>query len=159
MTTYAFIDSQNLKKSVEAIGKKIDYRRLRLWLKNKKGVDRAIMYFGYMRGQQAHYDHLEKCGFELVFRPVEEKFGKKKANVDICLTISVLDQIDDIDTAYLVTSDGDFYDLALRLKELNKFGGVISPSSKKNCSTLLKKISESRIDFVPSLIGKFEDRT
>ena len=159
MTTYAFIDSQNLKKSVEAIGKKIDYRRLRLWLKNKKGVDRAIMYFGYMPSQRAHYNHLEQCGFELVFRPVEEKFGKKKANVDICLTISVLDQIDDIDTAYLVTSDGDFYDLAFRLKKLDKFGGVISPSSQKNCSALLKKISKTRIDFVPSLIDKFEDRT
>ena len=158
MTKFAFIDSQNLKKSVEEIGKEIDYRRFRLWLRNKKGVDRAIMYFGYMRGQQAHYEFLEQCGFELVFRPVEERLGRKKANVDICLTISVLDQVDDITSAYLVTSDGDFYDLALRLEELGKFGGVISPSSPKNCSALLKKICGARIDFVPSLIGKFEVR-
>lgn len=158
MTTYAFIDSQNLKKSIEEIGKEIDYKRFRLWLKNKKGVDRAIMYFGFMRGQQAHYDFLERCGFELVFREVDFKDGRRKANVDICLTISVLDQIDDFDEAYLVTSDGDFYDLTERLKERGKLGGVISPQSSGACSRLLKKSCDGKIAFIPDNIHKFELR-
>lgn len=47
---YAFIDSQNLHKSMEVMGYKIDYRRFRLWLKNRHDVERAFMYFGYMEG-------------------------------------------------------------------------------------------------------------
>jgi len=158
MTTYAFIDSQNLKKSVEEIDKEIDYRRFRLWLKNKKGIDRAIMYFGYMGGQELHYTQLRACGFELVFRPVDRQNGRRKANVDICLTISVLDQIDDFDEAYLVTSDGDFFDLTERLKERGKLGGVISPQTSGACSRLLKTSCDGRISFIPDNIHKFEVR-
>ncbi|MCV6825146.1 MULTISPECIES: NYN domain-containing protein [Halocynthiibacter] len=156
MTTYAFIDSQNLKKSVEAIRSDIDYRRFRLWLKNKKGVDRAFMYFGFMRSHQRLYDYLERCGFELVFRDVDFAQGRHKANIDICLTISVLDQIDDFDDAYLITSDGDFFDLTERLKAVDKLGGVISPQSAKRCSRLLKKSCQGKISFIPELIQKFE---
>ncbi len=130
MTAYAFIDSQNLWKSVEAIGKEVDYRRFRLWLRNKKGVDRAFMFFGYMRGNRMLYSHLERCGFELVFRDVDHRDGRRKAHVDICMTISVLDRISDFDQAYLVTSDGDFFDLTERLKRVGKLGGVISPSRR-----------------------------
>jgi uncharacterized LabA/DUF88 family protein len=158
MTIYAYIDSQNLKKSIEAIGKEMDYRRFRLWLKNKKGVDRAFMYFGYMRNQQAHYDYLERCGFELVFRDVDFQYGRHKANVDICLTIDVLDQINDFKEAYLVTSDGDFYDLTERLKQVGKLGGVVSPQSSSRCSRLLKKSCGGKISFIPDNIHKFEVR-
>lgn len=159
MSIYAFIDSQNLKKSVDAIDRKIDYKRFRLWLNRKYGVEHAIMYFGYLNSQQPLYNYLKKCGFELKFREVDYHLGKAKANVDIFLTISAMDLMDDIDKAYLVTSDGDFFDLAERFKKLNKFGGVISPRKKERCSTLLKKCSAGRITFIPNVIHKFEDRT
>ena len=159
MKTYAFIDSQNLKKSVEAIGQKIDYKRFRLWLGRKYGVDHAIMYFGYLPREERHYAYLRKCGFDLKFRDVDFHLGKTKANIDIFLTISAMDLMDDIEKAYLVTSDGDFFDLAERFKSLDKFGGVISPQNKNHCSTLLKKCSAGRIAYVPDLIHKFEDRT
>lgn len=117
------------------------------------------MYFGYLRSQQKHYDHLEKCGFDLVFRDVEYHQGKTKANVDICLTISAMDQWNDFDRAWLVTSDGDFFDLAERLKRDDKFGGIISPQDRNYCSALLRRCSGGRIAYVPELIGKFEDRS
>ncbi|WP_407474779.1 NYN domain-containing protein [Sulfitobacter sp. PM12] len=158
MTIYAYIDSQNLKKSVEEIDKELDYRRFRLWLKNKKNIDRAFMYFGYLRNQQDHYDYLEKCGFELVFRDVDFQHGQRKANVDICLTIGVLDQIDQFNEAFLVTSDGDFYDLTERLKQVGKLGGVISPQSSGSCSRLLKRSCGGKISFIPDNIHKFEMR-
>ena len=91
-----------------------------------------------MRGQQENYNYLEKCGFELVFWDVDKQFGKKKANVDICLTISVLDQTEVFDEAFLMTSDGDFYDLTERLKEHGKLAGVFSPQTSGSCSRLLK---------------------
>lgn len=158
MTTYAFIDSQNLKKSVEAIGREIDYRRFRQWLERKRGVDRAFMYFGYVRSQQRHYDFLEQCGFELLFRDVDFVDGRTKANVDIFLTISMLDKLDEFDNAYLVSSDGDFFDLTERLKQLGKLGGVISPSGANKCSRLLKRSCVGNIDYIPELIHKFEVR-
>ena len=114
------------------------------------------MFFGYMRNHQGLYDHLERSGFELVFRDVDYQHGRHKANVDICLTIAVLDQINDFDDAYLVTSDGDFFDLTERLKLVGKLGGVISPQSASRCSRLLKRSCGGRISFIPEMIGKFE---
>ena len=158
MSHYAFIDSQNLNKAIEAIGYAIDYRRFRLWLKNRHGIDRAILYFGYVKSNQKLYHSLEKCGFEFVFRDVEYRLGKRKANVDICLTISALEQIPAYDKAYLVTSDGDFFDLVEKLKREGKFGGVISPQTKKGCSQLLKKTSGQHITFLPDSIHKFANK-
>lgn len=158
MSIHAYIDSQNLHKSVESLGKEIDYKRFRLWLKNKKGIDRAFMFFGYVGGKRSLYDHLAKCGFELVFRGVEYDEGRRRANIDICLTIAVLDRIEEFEEAFLVTSDGDFFDLVERLKDRQKFGGVISPQCNTRCSKLLRRAASSKIMFIPDLIGKFEKR-
>ena len=157
MNRIAFIDSQNLNKSVEAIGQKIDYQRFRLWLKNKHGITRAIMFFGYMDKNKGLYTYLRKCGFELVFREVEFHEGRTKGNVDIVLTITAIDMLNagEIDRAFLISSDGDFMELVERFKTLESFGGVISPQSQKRCSGLLKKSAKGKIDFVPDLIGKF----
>jgi len=152
---YAFIDSQNLHKSMEAMGYKIDYRRFRLWLKNRHDVERAFMYFGYMEGREALYGYLRQCGFELIFRDVEYHLGRTKGNVDICLTISVLEMLEDFDRGYLVTSDGDFFDLTEKLKRKERFGGVISPQTSKRCSTLLRKSCAGNISFIPDVIHKF----
>jgi len=100
---------------MEAKGYRIDYRRFRLWLKNRHDVERAFMYFGYMEGREALYGYLRQCGFELVFRDVEYHLGHAKGNVDICLTISVLEKLAEFDRGYLVTSDGDFFDLTEKL--------------------------------------------
>ena len=157
--TFAYIDSQNLKKSVEQINRKIDYKRFRQYLSKKHNIDRAFMFFGYIDSQNDTYKYLEKCGFELVFRQVEKINGKRKSNIDICLTIKVLDQIEEFNTAFLISSDGDFWDLVERLKERKKFGGIISPQSSGSCSSLLKKsCGQEKLNFIPDLIHKFEIR-
>ena len=158
MTRCAFIDSENLKRAVEAIGKEIDYKRFRLWLTNKLNVDRAIMYFGYIEDGDAHYKFIRKCGFETVFRQVERMHGHRKANIDICLTISVLDQMETFDDAYLISSDGDFFDLTERLQSLGKLAGIISPASPGKCSRLLRSTYSDKIFFIPNVIHKFENR-
>jgi len=43
---YAFIDSQNLNLGVRSLGWRIDYKKLRLYLKNKYNVERAFMFIG-----------------------------------------------------------------------------------------------------------------
>jgi len=158
MTAYAFIDAQNLKKAVEKTDFSIDYRLFRTWLSKKFGITRAIMYFGWLPHAQDHYKYLTDSGFELIFRNVEYSSGRIKANVDICLTISALDLIQEYEKAYIITSDGDFYDLTERWKRDHKFGGVISPSAAKRCSKILKQSADGKIAFLPNIMHKFENR-
>lgn len=155
MPTYAFIDSQNLYRAVTEIGEKIDYRRFRLWLTNKYKIDRAFMYFGHMEKNQGLYNHLKRCKFELMFRDVEHHEGRVKANVDIFLTIDVLEKLNDFNNAFIVTSDGDFFDLTEKLKREGKFGGVISPAASSHCSSLLKTSCGGRVIYIPDIIHKF----
>jgi len=44
MKVYAFIDSQNLNLGVRTLGWRIDYKKLRLYLKNKYKVDLALKW-------------------------------------------------------------------------------------------------------------------
>jgi len=144
---YAFIDAQNLYRAVRDAGWEIDYRKLRLWLKNKFSVDKAIMFFGYVKKNESLYTYLRSCGFELYFRDVEEDGGYMKGNVDIDITIAVLDALGEYKKAYLITSDGDFYTLVKRLAEKDKLGGVISPH-EKTCSRFLKLASRGKISYI-----------
>lgn len=48
LTTYAFIDSQNLNLAVRDMGWKLDFARFRVYLKEKYGVDKAYILIGYV---------------------------------------------------------------------------------------------------------------
>ncbi len=45
---YAFIDAQNLHLGSKDAGLDINYRKLRVYLKDKYNVDRAYLFMGYM---------------------------------------------------------------------------------------------------------------
>ena len=45
---YAFIDSNNLNLGIQSLGWKIDFRRLRRYLKEKYRVKVAYMFIGYV---------------------------------------------------------------------------------------------------------------
>ena len=45
---YAFIDSQNLNLGIREQGWKIDFKRFRVYLKEKYGVEKAYLFIGYM---------------------------------------------------------------------------------------------------------------
>ena len=156
MRKTAFIDSQNLYRAVDSQGYRIDYRRFRQFLSGK-GVSRAIMFFGYTQTQRRLYDYLCRCGFELMFRDVELYEGRLKSNVDIFLTITVMDmlQANDFDSAMLVTSDGDFFDLIERLKAEGKFSDVLSPGRPAQCSKLVTRAANGHIFFFPDVKHKF----
>jgi len=63
--TFAFIDSQNLNLGVRSSGWRIDYRKFRLYLKNKYNVERAFMFIGLVSNQQKLYTELQAAGFIL----------------------------------------------------------------------------------------------
>ncbi len=68
-TIYAFIDSQNLNLGVQSAGWKLDFRKFRLYLKNKYAVSKAYLFIGQMAGRESLYDRLQSMGYHLIFKP------------------------------------------------------------------------------------------
>jgi len=145
MSNYAFIDSQNLNLGVRTMGWQIDYKKLRLYLKNKYNVDRAFMFIGLVVNNQKLYTQLQAAGFILIFKPTVRYFenGKEtvKGNVDaeLVLHASAI-EYSNYDKAIIVSGDGDFACLIEFLEENNKLLHVFTPNSKY--SKLLRPYSK-----------------
>jgi len=148
---YAFIDSQNLYLAIKELGWKLDYKRFRVYLKEKYAVSKAYMFLGYLAENQEMYKFLQEVGFILIFRPILEKDGKPiKGNCDVDLALHLLTNIDNYDKVVLITGDGDFCMLVKHLKENDKLAKVLAPSHK-SCSVLLRKATGNKIAFIEDL--------
>ena len=77
---YAFIDSQNLNLGVSKDissnkgkiiykGWKLDYKKFRIYLKDKFRVSKAFVFIGYIKDNEKLYSNLKRFGYELVFKP------------------------------------------------------------------------------------------
>ena len=153
---YAFIDSQNLNLGIQKLGWKLDYRKFRIYLAEKYGVQKAYLFVGFVALNQGLYDRLQEAGFQLQFKPtIPDADGKIKGNVDADLVLRTVIEMDQYDKAIIVTSDGDFYSLVRYLYENQKLEAVISPDVE-NCSSLLKQTARERIQFMNDLKKKLE---
>jgi len=144
MSNYVFIDSQNLNLGVRSSGWRVDYKRFRLYLKNKYNVDRAFMFIGLVGNNQKLYTELQAAGFILVFKPTVQYFenGKRtvKGNVDAELVLhAAAIEFSNYDKAIVVSGDGDFACLLEFLDDKNKLLHVMTPNHKY--SKLLKPFS------------------
>lgn len=142
LANYAFIDSQNLKNGVREEGWNIDYRKFRLYLKNKYNVERAFIFIGRIKENQQLYTMLQKAGFILIFKPTVRYFenGKQtvKGNVDAELVLhAAAIEFSNYDKAIIVTGDGDFHCLVEFLSDKDKLLKVLAPN--KRYSSLLRK--------------------
>lgn len=154
----AFIDSQNLNLGIQKLGWKLDYRKFRIYLKEKYGVEKAYMFIGFVALNQGLYDNLQEAGFVLKFKPtIPDENGKMKGNVDADLVLGTVLEMNKYDKAVIVTSDGDFYSLVHHLYETNKLQVVLSPDVK-NCSGLLKQTAKERMQYMNELQNKLEYR-
>lgn len=155
-TNSAFIDSQNVNLGVQSLGWKLDWKRFRVYLKEKYGVGKAFLFIGFLPQNQQLYTSLQQAGFILVFKPVlAAKSADAKGNVDADLVLKVMTEYNDYDKAVIITSDGDFYSLVEYLYQKNKLETVLSTSTGK-CSALLKKTAKERIQFLDVLKEKLE---
>ncbi len=153
---FAFIDSQNLNLGIQSLGWKLDYRRFRIYLKEKYKVTIAYLFIGYIPANQDLYSALQRDGYVLIFKPtLPDKNGEVKGNVDADLVLQVMVDYKKYDKAIIITSDGDFYSLVKHLYKNNKLGYVISPYVK-TCSVLLKKTAKEKIFFMANLRKKLE---
>lgn len=132
---YAFIDSQNLNLGVRSLGWRLDYRKLRLFLKNKYNVEKAFMFIGMVANNQSLYTELQSAGFILIFKPTVRYFvdGKEtvKGNVDAELVLhAAAIEYENYDKAIIVSGDGDFACLVQYLEQKNKLLHLMTPNSK-----------------------------
>lgn len=166
---YAFIDSQNLHLGVrndikspkgELVyeGWPLDYRKFRLYLKNKYGVTRAYFFIGNVPGKESFYRALQEMGYIVVLKPTmpyrENGVTSMKGNVDaeLVLYASAL-TYPQYDQAVIVSGDGDFLCLVEYLDAEGKLLKVLAPNKKY--SSLLKKYA-SYILVVSEMKDKLE---
>lgn len=151
---YAFIDSQNLNLGIRSLGWQLDYKKFRVYLREKYSIGTAYLFVGYVPENQSMYSALQNCGYVLIFKPtLRDQNGDVKGNVDADLVLQVMLDYDKYDKAVIVTSDGDFYSLVNYLYKQEKLKSVISPYVR-TCSTLLKKTAKEKIIFMDNLKKK-----
>ena len=157
MNTYAFIDGQNLHLGISALGWQLDYKRFRVYLKDKYGVHETFYFLGYVAERKDLYEYLQRCGSTLIFKEVSQDIdGKIKGNIDVDLTTHVMLKLPEYDQAILVTSDGDFAPLVEHLlADEEKLLRVLSPKHDQ-CSWLLRKYAKSRIDYLAAAKEKLK---
>lgn len=149
---YAFIDSQNLNLGVRSLSWRLDFKKFRLYLKNKYQVEKAYLFIGLVPGNEQLYSNLSDAGYQLVFKPTVEYAaeGKKayKGNVDAELVLyAAAKTYSQYDLAIIVSGDGDFNCLIEYLLDKDKLKRVICPN--RHYSSLLRKHSA-----VIDVIGK-----
>jgi len=138
---YAFIDSQNLNLGVKSQGWDLDFKKFRVFLKEKYNVMKAFLFIGFIPTNRKLYDYLKKSDYNIIFKPVlkssRHKKAKVKGNVDAELVLYTMIEFPNYDKAIIVSGDGDFYCLADHLVKKDKLKKIIVPNSKY--SSLLRR--------------------
>lgn len=156
MGNYAFIDGNNLHLGVKAYNWQVDYKKFRVYLKDKYSVVKAYYFIGRVPGNEALYEYLASAGYTLVFKPiVQDSIGTIKGNCDAELVLQAMIDYNNYDQAVIVSSDGDFACLAKHLQENNKLNIVLAPHPE-SASILLKRATNkiSYLENVKSKISK-----
>lgn len=140
LKTYAFIDSQNLNLGVRSQDWKLDWRKLRLYLRSKYNVLNAYLFIGYKPGNEALYTSMQQMGYVVILKPTMELPDKTvKGNVDAELVLHTMVQYKNYDKAIIVSGDGDFFCLVEYLVQRNKLLHLLTPN--KYYSKLYKPYS------------------
>jgi uncharacterized LabA/DUF88 family protein len=151
---FAFIDGNNVHLSMVSAGWALDYRRFRVYLKDKYDVTEAYYFIGMVVGNEKLYSNLESHGYNMVFKPTLRIPGKGyKGHCDAELVLEVMKRLNEFNKAVLVTSDGDFRCLVEYLLQIGKLERVLAPC-RSGCSVLLRKAAGVKIDYFNNLREK-----
>lgn len=146
---FAFIDAQNLYLGLRKEGWKMDYKKFRVYLREKYSVARAYMFMGYIPENWKIYEFLRKSGFVLIFKTISDIDGHIKGNCDGELILQAMIDFPHYEKAVIVSGDGDFCCLVRYLNSQKKLLKILAPS-KNSCSHLLKKLGNEKVQFLHS---------
>jgi len=162
----AFIDGQNLYLGTRTTGWSIDYKKFRVYLKDKFNVTEAYYYMGCIKEtEQELYTNLQLAGFVLNFKEHTELMkGKKKGNIDSDLIFDVMKEIVENTLngkVVLVSGDGDYKKMVSYLIKKNKFQHILFPNNHfrsslynnigtDNFSSLDERGVRNKIEYIPS---------
>lgn len=151
---FAFIDSQNVNLAIKELGWNVDWKRFRVYLKEKYGVTKAFLFLGFLPENQSLYTSLQEAGFILIFKPIlKYKDGHVKGNCDAELVLQTMIEKENFEKAVIVTGDGDFHCLIKYLLQVEKLERVLVPN-RNRYSALLKKAAGKNIEFMNDLRQK-----
>jgi hypothetical protein len=150
---YAFIDAQNLHQSSKHWGWKLDYLKLREFLRGEFNVTVAYLFLGYIHENQEIYRNLQKQGYVLVFKETGEHEEHIKGNCDVEMAMQALIDIPEYNKAVLVTGDSDFTPLVRYLTSNNRLISLLIPNNKIY-SNILLRAGKGKIQFLNLLKEK-----
>ena len=164
-----FVDESNVVSSVRAIGRKLDWLKLRDYLANAdegRELIEMVIYAGLPPAMPEWQSELEKKnkflhwlrsnGFLVVTKDGSPGDGKHyKANVDVLMAIDAVELSIEVrpEIVVLVTGDADFVHLALQLRRRGI--RVEVAATAQTLGTGLRGAANEVIDLVP-LFERFE---
>lgn len=155
---FAYIDGANLHRGIMELGWRLDYKRFRIFLRDKYAVNKAYIFLGFIPSNAHLYRDLQNWGYTVVFKPtLPDGRGGIKGNCDAELVLqAVSDMYEKLyDKAVVVSGDGDFTCLVNFLKEKESLKIVLSPNHRK-ASVLLRKAVPDSIVFLERFRSKIE---
>jgi len=150
-----YIDGNNLYRSAKELGFEMDYAKFRGWLRQKYNPNKVYLFIGLVPERVKFYEHLQKCGYILVFKQTVSIGEKIKGNCDAELVLKTTSDFyeKEFDSSILITGDGDFGCLVEFLRDKKSIDEVLAPDEKK-CSILIKN-KNIKVTFLNDLYHKF----
>lgn len=155
---FAYVDGANLHKGIIELGWRLDYKRFRVFLKDKYSVNKAYIFLGFIPSNVHLYRDLQNMGYTIVFKPtLPDGKGDIKGNCDAELVLQAVSDMYEkfYDKAVIVSGDGDFACLVNFLKEKECLKVLLSPNHRK-ASVLLRKAVPNSIVFLERFQTKLE---
>jgi uncharacterized LabA/DUF88 family protein len=153
-----YIDGANLYQSARALGFDIDYKRLLAVFQQHCRLLRAFYYTALLDEQEYSpirplVDWLDYNGYTLVTKPLKEyQQGagrrKYKGNMDVEISVDMMDMVPHCDHAVLFSGDGDFRRLVEALQRKGLRVSVVSTirSQPPMIADELRRQSDNFID-------------
>lgn len=133
--TLIFIDAANLEKSVKDLDWKVNYRRLKAYLRDSCDLQEIRFYtvsFGNA-GHNEFLDSLRAKNYRVITKPLKiikdnrlPGGEERKANFDVEIAVDAMELLERYNTIILFSGDSDFDYLLKKLRDKDKYTIVIS---------------------------------
>ncbi len=153
-----YIDGNNLYRSAKELGFDIDYKKFRGWIRQKYNPEKVYLFIGLVPERTKFYEHLQECGFILIFKQTVSVGGSVKGNCDAELVLKTVSDFytETFNSCILITGDGDFGCLVEFLQGNKSIHCIIAPDKNK-CSILLRN-KNIEITFLNEHYHKFSSK-